>query len=229
MHDLKYFYIFLVLIFSAEVELFANTNEPCRKNIEFIEKELKLPNKLLVSISLTETGRNFNGKFQTWPWSLNVSGKTHYFANKIKMKTFLMKKLKSNITNIDIGCMQINYKYHINDLSKVDFFLDPYNNVKWGGDFLKRLYERHKSWNMAISRYHSSDKVRQKKYLTKVYKNWKVEREKKSLFLKKVKKPDKIINKSDSSNLFTPYFFSKNKKKIEYFKELFKKNPRISL
>ena len=42
-------------------------------------KEFKLPNKLLTSISFVESGLKKNKKYISWPWTLNVDGKSKYF------------------------------------------------------------------------------------------------------------------------------------------------------
>ena len=45
-------------------------------------KEFKLPNKLLTSISFVESGLKKNKKYISWPWTLNVDGKSKYFDTK---------------------------------------------------------------------------------------------------------------------------------------------------
>ena len=52
--------------------------------------------------------------------------------------------------------MQISLKYHAKEFEYLEDILDPENNVEYGAKFLRSLYNRHKSWNEAISRYHSS-------------------------------------------------------------------------
>ena len=180
----------------------------CRVVIESAEKKYKIPNKLLSAISLTESGRTVNGNFVAWPWSVNVSGESFYFENKEKTENFLRKKLSENNKNIDIGCMQINYRYHNKSFKDLQSFVDPEQNIDWAANFLRNLFVRHNSWNMAISRYHSSNPKRMRSYLKKVKKNWDKERQNKVIFLKA--KPLK------NSELF----YNKYKNKIENFKSL---------
>ena len=58
--------------------------------------------------------------------------------------------------------MQINYRYHGHMFENLDQILSPEYNVNYAAKFLKTLFKRHKSWNEAISRYHSSEPKRKK-------------------------------------------------------------------
>ena len=57
--------------------------------------------------------------------------------------------------------------------------IEPEENVRYEAIFLAKLFKRHKSWNKAISRYHSSNPNKQRKYLKKVYSFWNNLRQKK--------------------------------------------------
>ena len=75
----------------------------------------------------------------------------------IKLET--IKYLKSNINlkkSIDVGCMQINTKYHLKNFKNLSHLVEPEENVKYAAIYLLKLYKKHKSWNEAVSRYHSS-------------------------------------------------------------------------
>ena len=63
--------------------------------------------------------------------------------------------------------MQINYKFHGHNFKNLDHILNPEENVKYAAEFLKKLFKKHKSWNEAISRYHSSEPSRKKDILKK--------------------------------------------------------------
>ena len=180
----------------------------CTTLINSIERKHKIPNKLLEAISLTETGRTVGGNYVAWPWSLNISGESFFFNNKKDLLIILKEKIQFQ-KNIDIGCMQINYKYHNRNFNNVEEILDPRKNIEWAALFLKKLFNKHNSWNKAIAKYHSSNPKRMKNYLTKVHKNWRYVRQKK----------DKNEIKIKSFNQSQKLFFVKNKKKIEFFRE----------
>ena len=50
--------------------------------------------------------------------------------------------------------------------------VEPEENVKYAAIYLLKLYKKHKSWNEAVSRYHSSTPKLKKNYLKKVITYW---------------------------------------------------------
>ena len=156
---------FLTFTFLESKEL-----DNCNHLTEKYGKIYNLPNKLLTSIALVESGIK-KSEFKSWPWTLNVSGKSMYFDNKLET----LEYLQSNINlkkSIDVGCMQINTKYHLKNFKDLSHLVEPEENVKYAAIFLRKLYKKHKSWNEAVSRYHSSIPKRKKNYLKKVHTYW---------------------------------------------------------
>ena len=192
--------IVFLLLFLQFSPVHSYTSENCFFYTEKYGKKFNLPDKLLTSISLVESGMVKGKTINSWPWSLNINGKSKYFDNKKDTLIFLKKSLKKK-RNIDVGCMQINYKFHGHNFNNLDHILNPEENVKYAAKFLKKLFKRHKSWNEAISRYHSSEPVRKKRYLTKVKNFWDKLRQRKI-----------NINHTSNQNL--------NEKKIKYFRKL---------
>ena len=82
--------------------------------------------------------------------------------------------------------------------------IEPEQNVKYAANYLLKLYKKHKSWNEAVSRYHSSIPKRKKKYLKKVYSYWNDLRQRKIIIKKE------YINQSEEE-------------KIKFFREILKK------
>jgi soluble lytic murein transglycosylase-like protein len=90
-------------------------------------------------------------------------------------------------------------KYHLKEFDSLENVLDPDKNVKYAAKFLKKLFSKHKRWNEAISRYHSSVPKRKKQYLTRVKNYWADIRQK------------KLILKPNPNN--------RKKEKIEFFRK----------
>ena len=197
---ISFLLIYLPLIVSS------NDIIGCQIYTEKYNKIYRLPNKLLTSISLVESGVIEGNKVNPWPWALNVNGKSKYFDNKKDTLSFLRENLQKNM-NIDVGCMQINYKFHGHNFKNLDHILNPEENVKYAAEFLKKLFKRHKSWNEAISRYHSSEPSRKKRYLKKVRNFW-----------DKLRQKQINIDHTSTQNL--------DKKKIEYFRQLLEKEKQ---
>ncbi len=100
-----------------------------------------------------------------------------FFDNKDDVLSFLKKNYKNK--NIDVGCMQISIKYHMDKFDSIENMLDPDSNVKYAAKFLKKLFIKYKRWNEAISRYHSSVPARKEEYLNRVKNYWQDVRQKK--------------------------------------------------
>ncbi|MAI28727.1 MAG: hypothetical protein CMP38_00820 [Rickettsiales bacterium] len=192
------FFICLLINFKP---VLSNSITNCFNLTEKYGKEFNIPDKLLTSISLVESGIKKNNKFVSWPWTLNVAGKSKFFDNKNDALDFLKKnyKNKNKNKNIDVGCMQISLKYHFNEFDSLENILDPDENVKYAAKFLKNLFSKHKRWNEAISRYHSSVPIRKKQYLKRVKNYWADIRQKKIIL--------------------QPTHRSRTKEKIEFFKK----------
>ena len=79
---------------------------------------------------------------------------------------------KQGVENIDVGCMQINLKYHPEAFDSIEDALDPRKNVAYAADFLKRNYQETKSWGEAATRYHSKTVHKAFKYEDKLLETW---------------------------------------------------------
>ena len=188
--------LFLVCLLIYFKPAYSDSLTNCLNFTEKYGKQFNIPDKLLTSISLVESGIKKNNNFVSWPWTLNVAGKSMFFDNKNDALSFLKKNYKNK--NIDVGCMQISLKYHINEFDSLESILDPGTNVKYAAKFLRKLFLKHKRWNEAISRYHSSVPKRKTQYLNRVKNYWSDIRQK------------KIILHSD--------YNKRTKEKIEFFR-----------
>ena len=192
-------FLFLILFCS---DLSSKSLNICNFYTEKFGKKFNLPTNLLTSISLVESGiKKENKNFSSWPWTLNVEGKPIYFDTKEDVINHLEQNRDKK--SIDVGCMQINTKYHMNNFDSFAQMIEPEENVRYAAIFLAKLFKRHKSWNKAISRYHSSNPNKQRKYLKKVYSFWNNLRQK------------KIVVKTE--------FVEKNRDQIEFFKNVLDK------
>ena len=115
---------------------------------------------LLQTISAVESGRwdNLQNRYVAWPWTVNVKGKGYYYASREDAVQAVKKFQTQGIKSIDVGCMQINLKYHGEAFNSVDEAIDPANNVKYSAKFLQTLYRNHEqNRKKAARRYHSAN------------------------------------------------------------------------
>ncbi|AZL15767.1 transglycosylase SLT domain-containing protein [Rickettsiales endosymbiont of Stachyamoeba lipophora] len=134
----------------------------------------QIPRNLLKAVSLTESGIYYHRqqKLMTWPWTINYKGKGYYF----KTKEDAVKAVKTIFANgersVDVGCMQINLHYHQQAFKSLDEAFNPYHNIKYAAEFLRKNYERTSSWNKAVAIYHSENFDKSRPYLVRVMQNW---------------------------------------------------------
>lgn len=131
--------------------------------------EAGLPDGLLPAISLVEAGRgNGKGGVAPWPWTLNEGGKGMYFDTREEALAYLKEAVDRGVTNIDVGCMQLNWKWHSAGFETPEDMIDPARNTRYAARFMVELYNRLESWDVAASAYHSTDPDRGRRYLAKV-------------------------------------------------------------
>jgi hypothetical protein len=168
--------IFLPLLSFAldykEYILLHNSNL-CSNYFDHLEQKHNIPQHLLRSISVIETGRwHHQVKFYfPWPWAVNQGGKAYYFATKNEAIVGVKKMLEKGLTNIDIGCMQINIHHHPAALLNLNQAFEPKDNIEYAASFLKSHYKQSNNWKKAVASYHSQAEVGQE-YAKKVYKIW---------------------------------------------------------
>ncbi len=147
---------------------------------EAIRRELAdgLPRAIVAAVAMAESGR-YNRAAHTrraWPWTINAQGRPYYFDTKAEAVRFTRNLLKNGIRSIDVGCMQVNLRYHPNAFENLQAAFDPATNVAYAADFLLRLHRRLGTWPDAVSHYHSGEPSRHRPYFRRVIGIWKKER-----------------------------------------------------
>ena len=223
---IKYLVISIFVIFNYSLVHAKQNFDTCDNTIKRIETQTDIPNGLLHAIGKVESGRFLNkNNHVIWPWTVNHAGKSLFFNTKNQMEKYVLKNVMENDFNIDVGCMQINLKWHKNYFKKINnmFSLEP--NISYAASFLIQLKNRHGSWDKAIKHYHSSDPEKNKPYFEKVKSFWKnkeifqiVKNSKKSKSLK----PSNVLI-SDVIQKTQPYLYERIEK-VKFFRKIFALN-----
>ena len=219
--------IFTMSFLILAKEAFADNTDKlklCKNTIESIELQTDIPKGLLLGIGKAEAIRKINNKFIIWPWTINHAGKSLFFDNKEQMKNYVFKNLKRKDFNIDVGCMQINIKWHKKNFKKISDMFEVNPNISYAASFLKQLKNKHGSWDKAIKHYHSSDPKKNNPYLIKVKSFWKKVENTKIIKVETNKINSlKNINETSLANMFRerqPYLFDRIDK-VKYFRNIF--------
>ncbi|WP_404357156.1 transglycosylase SLT domain-containing protein [Methylotuvimicrobium sp. KM1] len=121
-----------------------------------IAHEYGIPPRVLYSVALQESRMRLRSRqTRPWPWTLNVAGVPRRYPTRIAAYIGLTQYLKQGIRSIDVGLMQVNWRYHQDKLGNPWQALDPYHNVRTGAKILASEYRESQDWFEAIGRYHS--------------------------------------------------------------------------
>ena len=168
----RYLCIIFVLLTSS-----ANANL-CKKYISRYEQEYNLPINLLMAVAIQESGK-FNRHTQQkepYPWAVNVHGKGYYLDSKYELSSIVKQLNKHGVRSIDVGCMQINLRYHIHNFNSISDAIHPQNNIRYAAQLLRKYYDKYGNWKQAIANYHiggnSNMHSRGVLYAKKVLKLW---------------------------------------------------------
>jgi len=147
----------------------------CAHAIAKQERRHKIPHGLLQAISHAESGRwdAQNGAIVAWPWTVTTGGKGHFLPNRADAQAFVQSLQADGVENIDVGCMQINLKYHPDAFSSVTEAFNPYANAAYAANFLRERFAQSGSWLKAAGDYHSTTKALNASYQQKVAALWK--------------------------------------------------------
>ena len=88
-----------------------------------------IPPQILHTLALTESGRTIDGRLRPWPWAINQSGESSWFGSQAEMLAAANALVSSGIVNFDIGCFQLNYRWHAQHFSSVADMADPGQNA----------------------------------------------------------------------------------------------------
>ena len=99
-----------------------------------------VPKDLLHAIFLSWSGvhREAAGARVAWPWTINVEGEGRYFDTKQAAVDGVRALIRSGVYSIDIGCMQLNYRWHGENFRSVEHILEPERNISYAARFLRR-------------------------------------------------------------------------------------------
>ena len=122
-----------------------------------------VPYQTLLAISVVETGRDL----QPWPWTVNLGGDGHWLATADEASALISEQLNAGATNIDIGCFQLNYRWHAAAFRSVEDMLDPARNALYAAGYLARHYARTGDWGLAAAAYHSATPDHADRYLAR--------------------------------------------------------------
>lgn len=151
----------------ASTETNGQQNQVCDTAAYVAAKATSVPLDVLRAVTRTETGRLRNGAVEPWPWTTNLEGKGQWFASRDAALSYASENYKAGARSFDVGCFQINYKWHHTAFSSLDAMFDPVENATYAANFLMELYAEFGDWDSAVGAYHSRTNVHATRYLVR--------------------------------------------------------------
>lgn len=129
--------------------------ELCESVIGPAARDAGVPAEVLLAISLTETGRTRDGRLRPWPWAANDGRAGYWFDTRDEALAFARRMLAQGRRSFDLGCFQINWRWHGQAFAGPDDLLDPTTAARYAARMLADLHAELGSWPAAAGAYHS--------------------------------------------------------------------------
>lgn len=113
------------------------------------------PLEVLRALTRTETGRSIDGALAPWPWTVNMEGAGHWFETRDEALAFVKARQADGARSFDVGCFQINYRWHGEAFASLEDMFDPRRNASYAAKFLSDLSAETGDWRKAVGFYHS--------------------------------------------------------------------------
>ena len=126
-----------------------------------------VPLRVMRAVTRTETGRTRHGRFSPWPWTINHDGDGRWFDSRADALSYLRNAHGSGGRNIDVGCFQINLRWHGQAFSDLEDMLSPRRNARYAASFLSDLHREFGNWEAAVGAFHSRTPRHAERYLAR--------------------------------------------------------------
>jgi hypothetical protein len=141
---------FATLLYSA-AQAREELSDLCLQAASNAAERTGVPYDVLRAISTVETGR----KGLPWPWAVNFGGDGRWYDTAADAEVGVTEALGQGATNIDLGCFQLNYRWHSAGFASVADMLDPMQNATYAAEFLAEHFAQTGDWALAAAAYHS--------------------------------------------------------------------------
>jgi hypothetical protein len=150
----------------------------CAEHAAAAARRSGLPPHLLGAIAKVESGRwnAAEGAVIAWPWTVTAEGRGRYLPSRAAALAEVRALRARGLSNIDVGCMQVNLRHHPKAFASLKAAFDPAQNAAYAAGYLARLRRETGSWTRAIGRYHSKTPRFSGPYRLKVFRAWREER-----------------------------------------------------
>ncbi|MFT6674848.1 MAG: hypothetical protein ACJAVM_001034 [Sulfitobacter sp.] len=148
-------WIIVTLSIAAAAPARTDPSDTCDQAAHRAAERSAVPYDVLRAISRTETGRQRKTGFSPWPWTVNMEGRGIWFDTEDQAQAFVFRHFRAGARSFDIGCFQLNYKWHGHAFNSIEDMFDPDLNARYAAQFLTQLHQELGEWTKAAGAYHS--------------------------------------------------------------------------
>jgi len=147
--------------FSAQAD-----SNACEREMVSAAARHGVPLQVLYSVGLTESG--VRGHLN--PFDIDVDGRP-ISANSLSDAISRVESEQAHGAKfIDVGCMQINVRFHGSHFASLAQMFDPARNVDYAAGYLRQLKDQVGTWTLAVARYNAgpANQVAEVRYVCSV-------------------------------------------------------------
>lgn len=156
-------FVTMTAILPAHTEAREDQSDLCLQAAADASKRTGVPYEVLHAIATVETGR----QGRPWPWTVNFGGDGKWFDTAAQAEASVATALDQGATNVDLGCFQLNYRWHAEAFASIADMLDPDQNATYAAEFLAEHFAQTGDWALAAAAYHSGTPEYAEAYLAK--------------------------------------------------------------
>jgi len=123
----------------------------CEREMTRAAAQSGVPLNVLYSVGLTETGH----RGELGPYDMNVDGRAVHSQTLADALARFAAARSRGARFIDVGCMQINVRFHGSRFASLTEMFDPARNVDYAASLLKALKAETGAWTLAVARYNA--------------------------------------------------------------------------
>lgn len=101
-------------------------------------------------------------------FAVNSAGDSHFPETAAAAVALVQREQARGVVSIDVGCGQINLRWHAGAFGDLVEAFDPERNAEYAAGFLAELKAAHGDWTTAVAHYHSNDPEAQQAYLGRI-------------------------------------------------------------
>ncbi|WP_045387700.1 transglycosylase SLT domain-containing protein [Falsirhodobacter sp. alg1] len=147
--------IALWLALGGAADAAADPAQLCERAAALAARQEGVPPDVMRALTLAETGHRRDGVLQPWAWAVNRAGDGQWFQTEEEAIRFAEATLRQGLRNFDVGCFQLNHRWHGDQFPDLRTMFDPVANALYAARFLHSQYEATGDWTAAAGAYHS--------------------------------------------------------------------------